>query len=330
MKVLVTGATGMIGATLTRHLLDRGATIRILRRATSRLDLLGPAADHVEHVLGDLTDTSRLFEAMQGVEHVYHVAAHIALGGRRERARLFAVNVRGTAHVVDAALAAGVERLVYTSSIAALGRPENLDRPIDERLEWHDSPLNTSYAVSKHQAELEVYRGLAEGLDAVIVNPSLVFGVGRSGENTYQIAERIARGSFPVIPSGSTNVVDVQDVAAGHVRAMQYGRAGERYLLGGENLPWRTVIGTLAEALGVTPPRRRLPPGLALAAASLAEAVAFITRGQPLLTRAMARSISRSYTYDNRKAAEVLGCSFRPFTATAQRMAQAIRQRASF
>jgi dihydroflavonol-4-reductase len=240
------------------------------------------------------------------------------------------VNVRGTAHVVDAALETGVERLVHTSSIAALGRPENLDHPINERLVWHHSPLNTSYAVSKHEAELEVYRGLAEGLDAVIVNPSLVFGVGRSGENTYQIAERIARGSFPAIPTGSTNVVDVEDVAAGHVQAMQYGRKGERYLLGGENLSWGTIIDTLAEALGVAPPRRMLTPRLALAAATLSEAAAFITRGRPLLTRAMARSISRGYTYDNRKAVEVLGCSFRPFAATAHRMAEAIHQSGSF
>ncbi|MCH8961424.1 MAG: SDR family NAD(P)-dependent oxidoreductase [Bacteroidetes bacterium] len=253
MKTLVTGATGFIGSELTRQLLQEGVRVRILRRATSRLDLLGEAAQHVEHVLGDVTDPPSLCEAMADVGQVYHVAAYVGLGGRRDHARLHRVNVGGTAHVVNAALEAGVERLVHTSSIAALGRPE---RPIDETTEWHASSANTAYAVSKHEAELEVYRGIAEGLDAVIVNPSLVFGVGRPGENTRLIAERIRDGKIPATPGGGTNVVDVEDVAAGHRQAMRHGKTGERYLLGGENISWKTIFGTLAEALGVAPPRR--------------------------------------------------------------------------
>ena len=324
MKTLVTGATGFIGSTLTRHLLAQGIEVRILRRATSRLDLLGEAAQHVEHALGDVTDPASLHEAMDGVRHVYHTAAYVALGGRRDRALLHRVNVYGTACVVDAAVAAGVERLVHTSSIAALGRPEGLDTPIDETTAWQASRLNTPYAVSKHEAELEIHRGIAEGLDAVMVNPSLVFGVGRAGENTRQIAERIRAGTFRAVPTGGTNVVDVEDVAAGHLRAMEQGQTGARYLLGGENLMWRAIVETLAEALGVAPPRRSLKPGPAMGLAIVLEAVAFVTRTRPLLTRTMARNVSQVYTFSNRKAIDDLGCTFRPFADTARRIAQAI------
>ena len=324
MPTLVTGATGFIGSELTRQLLQQGANVRILHRATSRLDLLGEAAHHVEHALGDVTDPPSLHKAMDGVDRVYHAAAYVGLGGRRDRAQLHQVNVYGTACVVNAALEAGVERLVHTSSIAALGRPEQPQGSIDETAEWRASPTNTAYAISKHEAELEVYRGIAEGLDAVLVNPSLVFGVGRPGENTRRIAERIRDGKIPATPTGGTCVVDVEDVAAGHLRAMRYGKTGERYLLGGDNLSWKTIFETLAEAFGVAPPRRMMPPGVAMTLATLAEAAAFVTRRPASFTRKMARSTARVYTYDNRKAIEELGCAFRPFADTARRIAQAI------
>ena len=325
MKTLVTGATGFIGSVLTHQLLAEGVEVRILRRATSQFDLLGEAAQHVEHVVGDVTDPESLREAMDGVRHVYHTAASVAQGGRRDWALLSRVNVQGTAHVVDAALASGVERLVHTSSIAALGRPERHDAPIDETTPWGTSRLNSHYAVSKHEAELEIHRGIAEGLDAVMVNPSLVFGVGRPGENTRQIAERIRDGRFRAVPTGGTNVVDVEDVATGHRRAMQNGKTGARYVLGGENLTWRAIVETLAAAFDVAPPRRSLTPGLARTLATAAETWAFITRTSPLLTRTTARSISRVYTFNNRKAIDELGCTFRPFKATTQRIAEAIR-----
>ncbi len=324
MTTLVTGATGFVGSELTRQLLAQGVSVRILRRAASRLDLLGEAAQHVEHVLGEVTDPPSLREAMRDVAQVYHAAAYIGFGGRHDRRRLHRVNVEGTACVVNAALETGVERLVHTSSIAAFGRPDQPGRSIDETAEWHPSRMNTAYAVSKHEAELEVYRGIAEGLDAVIVNPALVFGVSRPSENTRLIAERIRDGKIPAAPSGGTNVVDVEDVAAGHRRAMRYGKTGERYLLGSENLSWKTIFGTLAEAFGVEPPRRVMSLGVATTLGALAEAMAFVSRRSPSFTRKLARNTARVYTYDNRKALEELGCSFRPFADTAQRIAQAI------
>ena len=246
------------------------------------------------------------------------------MGGRRDRDRLYRINVQGTAHVVNAALAAGVDRLVHTSSIAALGRParsQGSEEVVDETATWQTSRSVTTYAWSKYQAELEVHRGIAEGLDAVLVNPSLIFGPGRSGENTMRIVERVRQGTLPGIPPGGTNVVDVADVAAGHRLAMAHGRIGERYILGSENLSWAAVFQTLAEAFGVAPPRFHLPPVLLRSAAVVAEVAAWLTRSQPSLTRETARTALQVRRYSNEKAVSELGCTFRPFRETAAHLA---------
>lgn len=326
MRVLVTGATGFLGSTLTRRLVDDGAPVRILRRAGSRLDLLGTAADRVEHAVGDVTAPETLTAAFEGVTHVYHAAAYIGFGRRKTRERLWRINVEGTAHVVNAALRAGVERLVHTSSMAAFGRPGRTEVVIDETTPWQPSRANSAYARSKYAAEMEVQRGVAEGLDAVLVNPALLFGIGRPGENTRRIVESVRSGAVPAIPAGGTNVVDVLDVAEGHVRAMARGRPGARYFLGSENLSWRVIFETLADAFGVPPPRRPLPPAAATAFATVAEAVAFLTRSEPRFTREMARQTARFYRYDHRRAVEELGCTFRPFAATARRIAAALER----
>lgn len=320
--ILVTGATGFLGSVLVRQLLAEGEPVRILRRASSALDLLGDAAGRVEHAVGDVTDAGSVRTAMRGVEHVYHTAAFVGFGGAQDAERLRAVNVGGTANVVDAALEAGVRRLALTSSQAALGRPETPAGVIDETAEWTASRLNTAYARSKHDAELEVHRGIAEGLDAVIVNPAVIFGPGRPGENTMEIVEKARRG-LPAVPAGGTSVVDVEDVAAGHRAAMGRGETGERYFLGAENLTWEEIFGTLAEAFGKPAPRVVLPPALALAAGAASEALGALTRRRPALTRETARVSSRFYRYDNTKARERLGVAFRPFHETARRLAAA-------
>jgi dihydroflavonol-4-reductase len=326
--ILVTGATGFLGATLVRRLVEGGERVRILRRTSSSLDLLGDAAGRVEHAEGDVTEWATVRAAVEGTRQVYHAAAFVGFHGKKDRERLMEVNVGGTANVADAAREAGVERLVHVSSIAALGRTLTPQGTRDETAAWTPSKANTAYAVSKHRAEGEVQRAVAEGLDAVIVNPALIFGPGRPGDNTMQIVEKLRDGRFPAVPAGGTCVVDVEDVAAGMVKAMAHGRTGERYLLGGENLLWSAILGQLAEALGVAPPRLRLTRRPALALAALSETVAALTRTRPLITFETARTASAIYRYANRKAVEELGCTFRPFRETAARIAAALRARA--
>lgn len=323
MKALVTGASGFLGSALTRRLVERGHTVYVLRRPTSRLDLLGDSADHVEHRIGDILDSDSLLAAMEGVEVVYHTAAFVGFGpGNRDL--LYRINVEGTRNVVNAALTSGIKRLVVTSSMAAFGRPEVATDPIDENAQWHASKNNSPYARSKHLAELEVFRGIGEGLDAVIVNPALIFGPGRPGENTRLIIDAIRQRKVPAFPPGGTNVVDVLDVANGHIAAMGSGRTGERYFLGSENLSWQAIMAELASAFDVPAPTRKAPARLMIFMALLSEAYGGLLRTQPRLTMDTARSAIHFYRYDNRKAVEELGCSFRPFRDTARRIAEVL------
>ena len=322
-RILVTGATGFVGSVLTRRLVSDGAAVRIFRRPTSSLDLLGAVADRVEHAEGDITRARSVRAALDGIDRVYHVAARVGFASGEAEA-LRRVNVQGTANVVNAALAAGVDRLVYTSSMAAFGRPVAPDIVIDETTAWQDAPHRSAYARSKWKGELEVHRGIAEGLDAVIVNPSLVFGVGEEGTRTRRIVDAVRRGWVPAVPSGGTNVVDVQDVAAGHRKAMRHGDTGRRYFLGGENLSWHQIVGALADGFGVEAPRYTAPSALLTAGGALAEAVGVLTRRPPVFTRSLARSAVRTYRYSNERARNELDCTFRPFAKTARRIARAL------
>lgn len=326
MKFFLTGATGFLGSWTVRTLIDDGHTVRAIRRPSSSMDLLEDVADQVEWIPGDVLDPEALESGMQGVDAVIHAAAYLGFEGQRSQERLMEVNVGGTAMVVDAALQTGVERLVHVSSIAALGRTEDMRHCLDETAEWRDSPMNTGYAVSKYRAELEIQRGVAMGLDAVLVNPSIIMGVGRLTENTMQIADRIARRKLPFRPKGGTNVVDVRDVAAGILEACRSGRTGQRYILAGHNLSWEDILETMGGALGVIPPRRTLPRPVMMSVAGLMEFGSFLFRRPAVITRENVRLSMSVSCYDNTRSREELGLSYRPFPETAQWIAEGYRQ----
>ena len=321
--VLVTGATGFVGSAVVRHLLADGVAVRILRRASSPLDQLGPDADRVEHAVGDVTDAESVREAARGVQAVFHVAGIVALGAA-SRARVWAVNAAGTTHTVDAALAEGVESFVHTLSIAALGRPETPGAVIDETAVWTRSKANTAYAESKRAAEREAFRGAAEGMHTVVVSPALVFGPGRPDEGTNAVVERLRRGRVPAAPLGGTSVVDVEDVAAGTIAAWRRGASGERYILAGEALLWTEILAVLARALGVDAPRRVAPAWALWAAGALSEAVQALGGPDAGLSREAARTSSGVFAYSAAKAERDLGAQFRPFAETAARVAAAL------
>lgn len=320
MRILVTGATGLVGSALVRQLVAQDATVRILRRPNSPLDALGEAADAVEHAVGDLTEGYTVRQAMHGITHVYHAAARVDLGGDLRTLR--PVNVQGTAHVLNAARQEGVARVVHTSSIAALGRPASHEGLISEDTAWTGGPTRSAYAQTKRESELQVHRSIAEGLDAVIVNPALVFGTGRPDASTHQIVQAVRSERLPGVPPGGTCVVDAEDVAMGMRRAMLHGTTGRRYILGSQNLSWAQIIGTLAEAHGVEAPERVISEGWLRVAGGLAEAWAWLTRATPRFSRTMAHTASRTMRYDTTRARTELECTFRPFSDTAARIAE--------
>ena len=318
MKILVTGATGFIGSHIVRQLLEAGHdSIRILRREHSKLDLLGDASAQVEHFVGNMMDQESVLEAMQGVSVVFHAAAVVNLESERGRS----ATRTGTRCIVNAALQTGVDRLIHTSSIAALGRSDDPERPTTETTQWQPGIPNTAYSVAKHEAELEVFRGIAEGLDAVMVNPSVVFGTGRKTENTSLIVAAMQAGRVFVYPAGGIGVVDVEDVAAGHIQAWQHGQSGERYILSSENLTWYEVLQTIADAFEVPPPRWRLHPAAAIWLGGVVEVASKLRRRSPVFSRTLARMNNRHWVGSNEKAVQDLGCKFRPFRETALRMA---------
>ncbi len=303
---LVTGATGLVGANVVEALNRAGWQVRILRRTTSRMDALHGL--EYEEALGDILDEASLVEAMRGVEVVFHVAG-AADYWRKGPEHLYRINVEGTRTVVQAALRAGVQRLVYTSSVSAVGPAPDPDHPVDERYAYDLSPDIFPYGHSKWLAEQEVQKGIAAGLDAVIVNPSIVVGPRDVYLTTGSLFQNMRRG-LPVVPRGGSGVVDARDVAQGHLAAAERGRTGERYILSAENLSHFQLARLIAEALGVRAPLWEVPSWLVPPIAALFD----LGRALRLSVPADGRTIRLStywFYVDNRKSREELGVTYR-------------------
>jgi len=316
---LITGGTGIVGVHMLLERTAAGVPVRALFRKGSERSIVERVFLHyrsdadellqrIEWVEGDVLDTGALRAAMTGISHVYHAAALVSFDPR-DADELQNVNAKGTANVVNAALDAGVARLCHVSSTAAIGRaPGLIER--DEQLPWNRDKQVSDYAVSKYEAELEVQRGIAEGLDAVIVNPCIVLGPGASGRSSMPMVERLARGTA-FYPPGSNSVVDARDVAACMVALMERGASGERYLLVGENLSYETLFTELALAFGRTPPSRKLQPWMLSVASRLERIRSLITRRRPLVTKHTVHSALIKRAYSNKKVSDLLGYRFR-------------------
>ncbi len=262
MKALVTGATGFIGANLIEALALRGWLARALRRQTSSLKALD-GLDY-ESVIGDINSPESLPAAMQEIDVVFHVAAS-ADYWRSEKSKMMRVNVDGTRNVLQAALDAGVKRVVFTSSCASLGKP-SFGQTLNESAQFNLQPDEFPYGYSKHLAEQVAQEFVGRGLEVVIVNPAVVLGPRDVNMISGSIIVEAAQRSLPAMPPGGLSLIDVADVCAGHIAAAERGRSGERYILTGENLWYRDVFNALAQMVGKKPPalasaRRRISPG---------------------------------------------------------------------
>ena len=307
MVVLVTGSTGFIGSHLCQALAGEGHTVRAFHRPNSTLRGLEGIA--VEHVQGDLTQPETVAAAMQGVDVVFHTAAMMS-GGREAAGRMYAITVEGTRAVMNAARKAGVQRVVHTSSVAALGIPDTVPLRnaapalLNENHTWNLRPDHWTYGYAKYLAEIEVQKAVAQGLDAVIVNPTYVIGPGDIYRQSSSVVVKTAQQKIHVTVVGGMNVIHIADVVAGHLSAWERGRCGERYILGGENLSFRELLLKCSAQAGHSQPVLPLPVGLARAASAPLQLMhAFVDLPVPA---ELLRFAGINFFYDNRKALKEL------------------------
>ena len=308
--VLVTGATGFVGAAVVRNLLARGLPVRVLARPTSpRRNLEGLP---VEVAVGSLEDAGSLARAVAGCGALFHVAADYRLWVPDPQA-MYRTNVDGTRALMRAALAAGVRRIVYTSSVATLGLDAG-GRPADEETPTGLADKVGPYKQSKYLAEEEVRRLVREeGVPAVIVNPSTPVGPGDVRPTpTVKMIVDAATGRMPAFVDTGLNVVHVDDVAAGHLLAFDHGRVGERYILGGENLTLAQILAAVAKIVGRKPPKVRLPRRAIYPVAYACEAWARLTGKEPFVTVDALDMAAKHMFFTSAKAERDLGYRARP------------------
>ncbi|MFA9461105.1 hopanoid-associated sugar epimerase [Thiohalorhabdus methylotrophus] len=312
MTTLVTGGTGFIGSALVRELLAAGHEVRVLVRGSGNRTPETLSGLPVELVYGDLTDADSLTRALEGCRTLFHAAADYRLWVP-DPEPMYRTNVEGTRTLMRAALRTGVERVVYTSSVATLDVDTD-GRPGDERRSAPEADQIGPYKRSKSLAEAEVLRMVrAEGLPAVVVNPSTPVGPRDIRPTpTGRMILDAASGRMPAYVETGLNLVHVEDVAAGHLAALRNGRIGERYILGGENLTLRELLARVAALVGGPPPRVRLPRRLVLPVAHAAEAWAGLTGREPLATVTGVKLAGKRMFFSSAKAERDLGYRARP------------------
>ena len=309
MKALVTGATGFVGAAVARTLLAAQWEVRVLARKGS--DRRNLSSLPVEIKEGDLKDVNSLERAAAGCPALFHVAADYRLGAR-DPSQLYEANVEGTRNILNAARRAGVQRIVYTSSVATIGIPAD-GTPGEEATPNSLENMIGHYKRSKYLAEEVVREAAREGMSVIIVSPSTPVGPGDVKPTpTGQLVLAAAAGRMPAYVDTGLNIVHVDDVAAGHLLAYERGKAGERYILGGEDMSLREILALIAALVGRKPPRVRLPYGLVLPIAYLAEGYAALTGRSGRITLEGVRMSRKLMFFSSAKAARELGYRSRP------------------
>ena len=296
-----------MGSELIRQLLSRDYQVRAIYNKTPLPDF---QSNQIQQFQCDILDIIGLEDAMQDVTEVYHCAAIVTFDPARKR-ELFKINIEGTTNVVNAALIAGVKKMVHVSSVAALGRIRE-DGPVNESMNWTEETSNSAYGQSKYLGEMEVWRGIGEGLDAVIVNPSTILGYGDWNNSSCAIFKS-AYDEFPWYSNGVNGFVDVEDTARAAVLLMESGISNQRFIINGDNWSFRELFNTMADAFGKKRPHRAATPTLSAIAWRI-EKVKSLFSGKPsLLTKESARIAQTTTYFNNRKLCDALpGFAFTP------------------
>ncbi len=298
--ILVTGGAGLLGKELIVQLLAQGKTVRAIYNKTLLPDFHSP---NLQQLQCNILDVIGLEEAMTGIEQVYHCAAIVTFNPKRKQ-ELFKINVEGTANVVNAALEAGVKKMVHVSSVAALGRIRE-NEMINETMNWTEETSNSNYGQSKYLAELEVWRGIGEGLDAVMVNPVIILGAGNWNDGSSKLFQSVYN-EFPWYATGTTGFVDVRDVAKAMIQLMDSDITAQRFIISAENKSYQQIFNLMAGAFNKKPPHKQVTPLIAKIVWRLEAIKSFFTQQDPLITKETAKTALAKVNFDNRKLLKYL------------------------
>jgi dihydroflavonol-4-reductase len=318
--ILVTGGSGLVGSHLLFDLVSSGKKVRALKRESTDLSLTkkifgyysndpGSLINSIEWVNGDIMDIYSLYENMDGTEQVYHAAAVVSFNSSDHR-QMMKVNVDGTANVVNACLQKNIKKLCHVSSIATLGRADN-DEVTDEETHWKNSDKNSAYSISKYGAEREVWRGTVEGLEAVIVNPSVIVGPGDWNKGSSQLFKQVWSG-LRFYTEGVNGYVDVRDVAKAMVMLMESEIKNSRFIISSENLDYLQFFKMVAEGLNKKTPSVKATPFLSQLAWRAEKMRSVMTGRRPLITKETARTAFQKYFYSNEKFTKAFDFDFIP------------------
>ena len=319
--ILVTGATGFLGAELVKQLTDQNILVRAIRRSNSKIPALLQNNTLVTWHIADINEPETLADAFESITKVYHCAATVSFDPK-DKAKLLKINIEGTANIVNLCLENNV-RLLHVSSIAALGYPKK-DELISEKHFWDYDPKAHNYAISKYQGEMEVWRGIAEGLNAVIVNPAVIIGK-NAGFNGSGAIFKLVKDGLKFYTDGATGIVDVEDVAKCMILLMESNITEERFTLSAENLHYRDFFAQIAKGFDIKAPSiaaKRWMLGIAWRAAKLAS----IFTGKPAaLTKDAARSSFNLSYYTNQKITDTLSFKFKPLNQSIAEVCNALK-----
>ena len=320
--ILVTGGAGLLGSELIRQLLDEGKQVRAIYNKTPLPDF---QSKNLQQMQCDILDIVGLEEAMIGVEQVYHCAAIVTFNPKRKQ-QMFKINIEGTANVVNAALDAGIKKMVYVSSVAALGRIRE-NEIINETMNWTEETSNSSYGQSKYLAEMQVWRGIGEGLDAVMVNPVVILGPGNWNNGSSQIFKTVY-DEFPWSATGTTGFVDVRDLVKAMIELMNSNISAERFIISAENRSYADMFNLIAKAFGKKPPHKMVTSGLAKIVWRLEAIKSYFTGKDPLVTKETAATALAKVNFDNSKLKKFLpGFTYRKIEDTVTETCSILQQK---
>lgn len=328
--ILVTGSTGLVGSHLLYELTKKGESVRALIRNSKKIDLVKKIFSYysddsekliqkIDWVEGDILDLYSLEQAFSDIKKVYHCAAIVSFDGK-DKKQLINANVHGTENVVNLCLSNNIEKLCHVSSIASLGESLNGEL-IDENSKWTSSKSHSAYSVSKFKSEMEVWRGIKEGLNAVIVNPSVILGPGFWNSGSGSLITKVAKG-MKYFTTGATGFVDVIDVVDVMVRLMKSDISDERFILNAENMNYKDLFDKVAEAMQVEKPKWKATKNLLKVAVFLDKVAGMLRIKKREITKEVIRASLSVSKYSNEKVKKAIGKTFLPIETSIGEIAE--------